>query len=258
MADPRRAAQRNRRRWRSTRCATNKMRSALTVLGVVIGITSIVGMTSLIRGFDESLRDSIRAARPEHDLRAEVQRRQLRVGQDVPRGRSSGRTSPCEDARAIARESPVGRRRRRLARRRPATARRGVLSTATRRTKQLAILGATRELRRGQLRQARARAGCSPPAEVEHRRQRRRARADARASRSSRTPIRSARRCASAPTSSPSSACFGKRPSPGGFAPAPTTSRSSRTPRTRSSTARCRRLAIHRRQLQPRRVPDAR
>jgi putative ABC transport system permease protein len=39
---------------------TSKMRSALTVLGVVIGITSIVGMTSLIRGFDESLRDSIR------------------------------------------------------------------------------------------------------------------------------------------------------------------------------------------------------
>ncbi len=42
----------------------NKMRSALTVLGVVIGITSIVGMTSLIRGFDESLRDSIRALGP--------------------------------------------------------------------------------------------------------------------------------------------------------------------------------------------------
>jgi putative ABC transport system permease protein len=43
---------------------TNKMRSALTVLGVVIGITSIVGMTSLIRGFDESLRDSIRELGP--------------------------------------------------------------------------------------------------------------------------------------------------------------------------------------------------
>ena len=38
---------------------SNKMRSALTVLGVVIGVTSIVGMTSLIRGFDQSLRDSI-------------------------------------------------------------------------------------------------------------------------------------------------------------------------------------------------------
>ena len=34
---------------------TNKMRSALTVLGVVIGITSIVGMTSLLRGFEESV-----------------------------------------------------------------------------------------------------------------------------------------------------------------------------------------------------------
>jgi putative ABC transport system permease protein len=42
----------------------NKMRSALTVLGVVIGVTSIVGMTSLIRGFDTSLRDSIAALGP--------------------------------------------------------------------------------------------------------------------------------------------------------------------------------------------------
>ena len=40
------------------------MRSALTVLGVVIGITSIVGMTAMIRGFDESLRDMIRALGP--------------------------------------------------------------------------------------------------------------------------------------------------------------------------------------------------
>jgi putative ABC transport system permease protein len=38
----------------------NKMRSALTVLGVVIGITSLVGMTSLIRGFNDSLADSMR------------------------------------------------------------------------------------------------------------------------------------------------------------------------------------------------------
>src|SRR5436190_3376490 len=43
---------------------TNKMRSALTVLGVVIGITSIVGMTAMIRGFDQSLRDMIRAVGP--------------------------------------------------------------------------------------------------------------------------------------------------------------------------------------------------
>ena len=43
---------------------SNKLRSGLTVLGVVIGITAIVGMTSLIRGFDQSLRDSIRELGP--------------------------------------------------------------------------------------------------------------------------------------------------------------------------------------------------
>jgi putative ABC transport system permease protein len=43
---------------------TSKMRSALTVLGIVIGITSIVGMTSLIRGFDDSLRESLKELGP--------------------------------------------------------------------------------------------------------------------------------------------------------------------------------------------------
>jgi putative ABC transport system permease protein len=43
---------------------TNKMRSALTVTGVVIGITAIVGMTAMIRGFDQSLRAMIGAIGP--------------------------------------------------------------------------------------------------------------------------------------------------------------------------------------------------
>ena len=42
----------------------NALRSALTILGVVIGVTAIVGMTALIRGFDQSLRESIRALGP--------------------------------------------------------------------------------------------------------------------------------------------------------------------------------------------------
>ena len=41
---------------------SNKLRSGLTVLGVVIGITSIVAMTALIRGFDASLQESIATA----------------------------------------------------------------------------------------------------------------------------------------------------------------------------------------------------
>ena len=44
---------------------SNKMRSGLTVLGVVIGITSIVGMTAMIRGFDQSLRDLIAQSGPD-------------------------------------------------------------------------------------------------------------------------------------------------------------------------------------------------
>ena len=43
---------------------SNKLRSALTVLGIVIGITSIVGMTAMIRGFDESIRDVFRTLGP--------------------------------------------------------------------------------------------------------------------------------------------------------------------------------------------------
>ncbi len=43
---------------------TNKMRSALTVLGIVIGITAIVGMTALIRGFDQSIRDLLATIGP--------------------------------------------------------------------------------------------------------------------------------------------------------------------------------------------------
>src|SRR4030095_2060895 len=41
---------------------TNKLRSGLTVLGVVIGITSIVAMTALLRGFDTSLQESMRVS----------------------------------------------------------------------------------------------------------------------------------------------------------------------------------------------------
>jgi putative ABC transport system permease protein len=44
---------------------TNKLRSSLTVLGIVIGITAVVGMTAMIRGFDESLRNSIRSLGPD-------------------------------------------------------------------------------------------------------------------------------------------------------------------------------------------------
>ena len=95
---------------------TNKMRSALTVLGVVIGITSIVGMTSLLRGFDNSLRDSISQLGPDTIMVQKWGALSL-VGSgksflEVARRPNLTR----EDARAIERECPSVGDRRRLAR----------------------------------------------------------------------------------------------------------------------------------------------
>ena len=43
----------------------NKLRSALTILGIVIGITSIVGITSLVRGVDDSIKAILRQGGPD-------------------------------------------------------------------------------------------------------------------------------------------------------------------------------------------------
>jgi putative ABC transport system permease protein len=84
---------------------TNKMRSALTVLGVVIGITSIVGMTSLLRGFDNSLRDSISQLGPNTILIQKWGALSFASGKsflEVARRPNLSR----EDAQAIERECP--------------------------------------------------------------------------------------------------------------------------------------------------------
>ncbi len=49
--------------WDTVR--SNRLRSGLTILGIVIGITSIVGMTSLITGFDRSMREQIQQLGPD-------------------------------------------------------------------------------------------------------------------------------------------------------------------------------------------------
>ena len=84
---------------------TSKMRSALTVLGVVIGITSIVGMTSLIRGFDESLRDSIRELGPNTIFVAKFSGLSLMSGKDFVELLKRPNLTVA-DARAIERECP--------------------------------------------------------------------------------------------------------------------------------------------------------
>jgi putative ABC transport system permease protein len=84
---------------------TSKMRSALTVLGVVIGITSIVGMTSLIRGFDQSLRDSISQLGPNTIMVQKWGALSFAAGRSfLEVARRPNLT--MEDARAIERDCP--------------------------------------------------------------------------------------------------------------------------------------------------------
>jgi putative ABC transport system permease protein len=84
---------------------TNKLRSALTILGVVIGITSIVGMTSLIRGFDESLRDMIRELGPNTIIVSKASLVSLAAGTDFQELIRRPNLT-VDDARAIERLAP--------------------------------------------------------------------------------------------------------------------------------------------------------
>ena len=84
---------------------TNKLRSGLTVLGIVIGITAIVGMTSLIRGFDDSLRDSISELGPNTIILAKFSGVSIAAGNDFAELLRRPNLS-VEDANAIERLAP--------------------------------------------------------------------------------------------------------------------------------------------------------
>ena len=101
---------------------TNKMRSALTVLGVVIGITSIVGMTAMIRGFDQSLRDMIGAIGPNTIFVQRFGITSFANGAEFTRAAEAAEPVDLRRARArgAGRHDPV--RRHRARRRRPADA----------------------------------------------------------------------------------------------------------------------------------------
>ena len=84
----------------------NTLRSALTILGVVIGVTAIVGMTALIRGFDQSLRESIRALGPNTIFVAKFSGVSLAAGNDFTELLRRPNLT-MEDATAIEKLSPA-------------------------------------------------------------------------------------------------------------------------------------------------------
>jgi len=84
---------------------TQKLRSALTILGILIGITSIVGMTVIIKGFDESLRESIREIGPDTIFVTQFSGISLAAGADLAELLRRPSLTP-EDADAIERQAP--------------------------------------------------------------------------------------------------------------------------------------------------------
>src|SRR5438105_10679467 len=84
---------------------TSKMRSALTVLGVVIGITSIARMTALISGFDQSLRDQIKELGPNTILVQKFSGLTILSGKSFLEVAKRPNLT-LEDADAIARDCP--------------------------------------------------------------------------------------------------------------------------------------------------------
>ena len=139
---------------------TNKMRSALTVLGVVIGITSIVGMTSLIRGFDNSLRESISQLGPDTIM---VQKWGALSLSGRARASSRSRAAPTCRERMRSRSSANARRSRWSTSGSACTATRSPASTtATRRRKRSPSSARRRTGRRSTSRSWRW-AGCSCP-----------------------------------------------------------------------------------------------
>ena len=83
----------------------HKLRSGLTVLGIAIGIMSIVGMTSLIRGLDKSLRESILAMGSDTIMVAKFGGFSMGSGQELTELLRRPNLTP-DDAEAIASQAP--------------------------------------------------------------------------------------------------------------------------------------------------------
>jgi putative ABC transport system permease protein len=83
--------------------SANKLRSFLTVLGIVIGITSIVGMTAIMRGFSDSIAEMFNQLGPDTII---VQRSGRGGGTDVDLKEMNRRPNlTVDDVKALAREA---------------------------------------------------------------------------------------------------------------------------------------------------------
>lgn len=84
---------------------TNKVRSSLTVLGIVIGIASVIAMIAIGQGSQKSIESNIQSLGS--NLIIVMPGAQRGVGAQVNQGRGSAQTLTLEDATTIASESSL-------------------------------------------------------------------------------------------------------------------------------------------------------
>ena len=88
--------------------AANRLRSLLALLGIVIGVATVIGMAALVNGFQRSVEESIRSMGTNtiyiHRIRPGVN-----VGGDVPDSLKARRAFTIEDGEAILAQAPAVR-----------------------------------------------------------------------------------------------------------------------------------------------------
>ncbi len=88
--------------------AANRLRSLLALLGIVIGVTTVIGMVALVNGFQRSVEQSIRSMGSNAIYIRRI-RPGVNMGPDVPDSLKQRKAFVMEDARAILDHAPAVR-----------------------------------------------------------------------------------------------------------------------------------------------------
>src|SRR5580765_4614864 len=84
----------------------NRLRSTLALLGIVIGVGTVIGMVSLINGFQRSFQQSIQSF-GNNTIYIRRIRPGVNFGGDVPDSLKQRRAFTMDDARAIMERAPA-------------------------------------------------------------------------------------------------------------------------------------------------------
>jgi ABC-type lipoprotein release transport system permease subunit len=88
----------------------NRLRSALALLGIVIGVGTVIGMVSLINGFQRSFQQSIQSI-GNNTIYIRRIRPGVNMGGQIPDSLKQRRAFTMDDAQAILAGAPGGARR---------------------------------------------------------------------------------------------------------------------------------------------------